>query len=236
MNSVRPNPGMANKMLRTVGADKDCLLPATGEKERQMSEPSYRDRLREEILALAGRLLETEGLDALQARRIAKEADCSVGTIYNIFGDIDGLILAANSRTLTAMGRALTAALDEAKWLPVKDRLMALAIAYMHFALENQPQWEAVFKYRRPPGAETPPAYLDDQARLLALIEGVIGEIVPVTEHRARTARALFGAVHGIVALALDNRLGGRMRAEIEDQVKFIVDIVARGLTTSVAV
>ena len=198
-----------------------------------MSEPKFRDRLREEILALAGRLLETKGLDALQARRIAKAADCSVGTIYNIFGDIDGLILAANSRTLAAMGRALVAALDEARQLPVRDRLMALAIAYMHFALENQSQWEAVFKHRRPPGAEIPPAYLEDQARLLALIEGVIGEIVPITEARAKTARALFGAVHGIVALALDNRLGGRMRAEIEDQVRFIVDIVAHGLPKS---
>ena len=195
-----------------------------------MTGPKYRDRLREEILTLSARLLETEGLDALQARRIAKDADCSIGTIYNIFGDIDGLIIAANGRTLAAMGRSLATALDTAQALPVRDQLMQLAIAYMQFALENQLPWQAVFKYRWSPGVEIPASYLGEQARLLALIEGVIGRLIPQAERRARTARALFGAVHGIVALALDNRLGGRLRPEIEEQVRFIVDIVVRGL------
>ena len=194
------------------------------------SEPKYRDRLREKILVLADGILETEGLDALQARRIAKEADCSVGTVYNIFGDIDGLIVAANSRTLGAMRRSLSKALDDAGGLPVKDRLMALAVAYMRFALENQSLWEAVFKHRRASGAEVPPSYLEDQGRLLALIESVTGDIIKAPGQRAKSARALFGAVHGIVALALDNRLGGQLLAEIEEQVRFIVDIVARGL------
>ena len=53
---------------------------------------------------------------------------------------------------------------------------------------------------------------------------------MPQGEKRAKMARALFGAVHGIVALALDNRLGGRLREEIEEQVRFIVDIAARGI------
>ncbi len=196
-----------------------------------MTGPSYRERLREEILTLTEQILATEGLDAVQARRIAKEADCSVGTIYNIFGDIDGLIVAANGRTLAALGRSLSAALDKTTAMPVRDQLMQLAIAYMQFALENQLPWQAIFKYRWAPGSEIPASYLDEQARLLALIEGVIDRLIPQAEHRAKTARALFGAVHGIVALALDNRLGGRLRQEIEDQVRFIVDIVARGLT-----
>ena len=195
-----------------------------------MTGPRYRDRLREEILTLTARLLETEGLDAVQARRIARDADCSVGTIYNIFGDIDGLIVAANSRTLAAMGRSLGAARNTATALPVRDQLMQLAIAYLQFALENQLSWEAVFKYRWSPGSEIPATYLDEQARLLALIENAIERLIPQAEQRARIARALFGAVHGIIALALDNRLGGRLRPEIEDQVRFIVDIVARGL------
>ena len=199
------------------------------------TEPSYRDRLRKEILELACRILADEGLDALQARRIAKEADCSVGTLYNIFGDIDGLIVAANSATLAARERALSAGLETAKGLPVRDRMLALAVAYMRFALETRRPWEAVFKHRRPEGSEVPASYLEDQARLLALIEGVLGDTVPPGERRAKVARALFGAVHGIVALALDNRLGGRLREEIEEQVRFIVDIAARGLAAEAA-
>ena len=195
-----------------------------------MNELKYRDRLREEILTLACDLLETEGLDALQARRIAKDADCSVGTVYNIFGDIDGLIMAANSRTLTAMGQALQDALQVAGPQPLRDSLMTLATAYTQFAIANQRPWDAVFRYHRPDGAGVSAAYLADQARLLVLIEEAIRISIPDAARRAKAARALFAAVHGIVALALDNRLGGQLRAELEEQVQFIVDILARGL------
>ena len=113
---------------------------------------------------------------------------------------------------------------------------MVLAIAYMRFAIENQSRWEAVFKFRRPANSEVPASYLEDQAQLLSLIEAAIGNIMVAPVQRAKAARALFGAVHGIVALAIDNRLGGQLRVELEEQVRFIVDIVARGLPSIEAV
>ena len=109
------------------------------------SDKTYRDRLRAQLIAVARTVLTTEGLGALQARRIARDAHCSVGTLYNIFGDIDGLILAANQLTLADLGCALEQAATGAVRRDLNARLMALAIAYLAFAMAHPKAWRAVF-------------------------------------------------------------------------------------------
>ncbi|MFM9941994.1 MAG: TetR/AcrR family transcriptional regulator [Hyphomicrobiaceae bacterium] len=183
-------------------------------------------------MVIATRLVEAEGLDALQARRIAKEADCAVGSLYNVFGDIDGLISAVNGRTLGRLGEQLSTALGDAKDGDVRARLLALALSYVRFAVNNRRAWDAVFKHRRAAGNPVPQAYVDDQLRLIAVIEGVIAGRSVDAGTRGTQARALFGAIHGIVSLALDDRLGGIARAELEPQVRFMVDVITRGLPT----
>jgi AcrR family transcriptional regulator len=191
---------------------------------------TYRESLRAAVIAKAGAILAEEGLEAVQARRVAREAGCAVGTLYNLFGDIDGLVLALNAATLAMLGEVVQREGAALAGLPLRDRLAGLALAYVRFALAHQRRWEAVFKHRLPPEREAPSSYLEDQARLIAVIEAAIAREVPEPDRRATTARALFGAVHGIVALALDNRLGGRMRDELELQVGIIVGLTARGL------
>lgn len=199
-----------------------------------MSEPkpTYRDAAHPRLLAVAQRLLEAEGLSAVQARRVSREAGCSVGTLYNVFGDIDGLIIALNAGTLALLGEAVKAGASSAADASLESRLCALALAYMRFAVANPARWEAVFKHRLPPGREVPASYIEDQSRLLAVIEAAIAEVVPDVGQRQAAARALFGAVHGIVALALDDRLGGRLKDELEAQMAFISGVIARGLPT----
>lgn len=198
-----------------------------------MSETGYRETLRGEVIAKAGALIEREGLPALQARRIAREAGCAVGTLYNLFGDIDGLVIAVNAETLRRLGAAIGQVGGGLATLPLDERLTRLAMAYVHFALSNQRRWEAVFDHRLPPGREAPTSYIEDQNRLLGMIEAAIGDHVPDGDgQRGLTARALFGSVHGIVALALDNRLGGRSHAELQQQVELIVKLAALGLAS----
>ncbi|MBU2531397.1 MAG: TetR/AcrR family transcriptional regulator, partial [Alphaproteobacteria bacterium] len=65
-----------------------------------MSMPGYRDRLKSTIVRIAREILLSDGLEGLQARRVASLSDCSVGTIYNLFGNLDMVIIAANAETL----------------------------------------------------------------------------------------------------------------------------------------
>ncbi len=191
---------------------------------------TFRSTTQQRLLACAATILETEGMAAVQARRVAREADCAVGTLYNVFGDIDGLLLAVNAETLGKLGEAVRAGDAETAGLDLRQQLNGLALVYMRFALANRHRWEAVFKHRLPAGRETPASYLEDQARLLAVIEAPLATVLPESERRAAAARALFGAVHGIVALALDDRLGGQLKQELEAQLEFITDVTSRGL------
>lgn len=195
-----------------------------------MSEPSFRDRLRTKLLAIGERLVGEEGLDGLQARRVAREADCSVGSIYNVFGDIDGFIAEVNTLTLQRMRVYLEAAVLDRADKSLRGSLLILANTYARFAIEHPNEWQAVFKHRRPEGSPTLPRYQQEQEQLLALIAAHLTEIEAQSEKRARLARTLFGAVHGIVTLAVDDRMEGVVRSELDAQITLLVDVLVRGL------
>ncbi len=199
-----------------------------------MTELSYRQKMRATMLGIANRVVAAEGLVALQARRIAQEAGCAVGTIYNVFGGLDDLIIAANGDTLDQLGLALKQADEATTDRSTKSRLLVLALAYLQFAKENSRAWRAIFDHHLAPGAQVPDWYRDRQAALFSILERVL--MVSITDHKLRTsaARALFSAVHGIVTLSLDQKLGDFDAAEAERQVRFVIGASADGLDQTV--
>jgi AcrR family transcriptional regulator len=195
--------------------------------------PTYRDEMRAKMLVIAKRVVADEGLGALQARRVADEAGCAVGTIYNVFKSLDNLIIETNSTTLSDLGADLVAVAErghQGRDTSVAARLEALGLAYLDFAIEHNKSWRAVFDHHMAPGNPVPDWYRQKQAQLFALVERVLGEVVADADNRSRAARALFSAVHGVVMLSLAGTLGPTDRAEAEAQVRFIVRAVAEGV------
>ena len=195
-----------------------------------MMDKSYRTRLKARMLQIAEGVLEADGLAGLQARRIAKEADCAVGTLYNIFNGIDGLIIAANTQTLRAFGRNAEAAMRRSQGGTLEAQLLALALAYLDFAIAHPKRLKAVFDHQMSEAAEVPPDYRADQDQLFALIEAPLAMHFADEKERAMAARGMFAAVHGIVLMALDRKLGPFDVKETEGQVRLIVELMARGL------
>jgi AcrR family transcriptional regulator len=200
------------------------------DKQASHQDITGREALRVSILEKAGRIVAEEGLASVQARRLAAEGGCSVGTLYNIFGDRDGLILAINRETLTALGRPLEAARTRSANAGLEARLMALATAYMTFALENRNRWLAVFEFRLPDDTPLPADFEAERARLLNLLVETIATDVHNEDQRRTAARALFGAAHGILHLAVNNRLSDFDRAQLERDLSFIVKAAAAGM------
>ena len=195
----------------------------------------YRQRLEARMIDIAERLLASDGLDAVQARRVAQEADCSVGTLYNVFDGLDGLIIAANTRSLILLGDKLATAGRGAGRGALEDRLLALAMAYRDFALQQNQRWRALFEHRMAPGQQIPDSYRLEQSKLFMLVEECLtGQIADGAE-RSTAARALFSGVHGIVWLALDNKLGELGPDDSEGQLRFIVKAAARGVLAAAA-
>jgi AcrR family transcriptional regulator len=206
-----------------------------------MKTAERRHNLKEALIAVAERGIDANGLIGMKARDLATEAGCSVGAIYNVVADLDELVLAVNGRTLAMMEAELAAAAGSS--LRGKKHsadkaialLVRLAQAYLHFAVTHQRRWRALFDHHLPEGSELPGWYLDQQRQIFAFIEQPLRLLQPdLTERQfAILARSLFSAVHGIVALGLEEKLGAISVRELERQTAAIVTAIGHGLSAS---
>ena len=78
-------------------------------------------------------------------------------------------------------------------------------------------------------------AYMTRLDVILTNIEQPLGALLPDLEEtqRAPLARTLFAAVHGVVSLGLDGRLGHMPVAELHAQVRLFLDATLQGLRSA---
>ncbi|MEK4032976.1 TetR/AcrR family transcriptional regulator [Methylocystis sp. IM3] len=190
-----------------------------------------RSKLRERLLEVARQSIAGRGLAGLKARDLAAEAGCALGAIYTAFDDLDELILRVNLLTLQRLGEALDGALREAE---PEEALRALARAYLDFARAEEPSWRALFEHRLSGGAPVPGWYVDARNQLFSRLETPLGQLLPGQdgEARARLARTLFSAVHGVVALGLEQKIAATPPQMLDVQLDALVRLIAAGLET----
>lgn len=169
-----------------------------------------KEELTQRILDVAERQIADNGLAAVSTRSIAREAGCSGGSIYTRFTDFDELVLTVNARALERFGQVLDRLQEDGPDLSIEERLCAMALAYLDFALGQRNSWSALFEHRMTDGRPLPDWHRDDHLRLFAYIERPLRTFDPgLTERQAQElARTLYSAVHGIVSLGIEDRLG----------------------------
>lgn len=182
-----------------------------------MAEKSLKDAL---VDAAESIILE-QGWQAVRARAVAERADCAVGSIYTAYPDLDGLIMAVKSRILEDIDARMAATAGAG---PL-DRLTALGAIYLDYALAEPRRWKTLFEHHLPEQASLPDWYLPKLARLFAHVDGPLAELLPrVLEiERMSFGHALFAAVHGIVALGIEGRLGEMQRDEIARRIDILI-------------
>ena len=184
--------------------------------------PSH-DEIRDRALRAARDTVRQRGHDALNARSLAVEAGCSVGTLYNVFGDLDGVVYALNLRTAQSLRGALSDALDGAGDGP-HARLPVLADAYYDFAQAHPREWEALFRFR--PRGDVDGSVGREGERLFALLRDAAGGAVPDD-----ALLALWAAVHGVVELAAQQHLIYYASGSERRYLRLILDAALNGLT-----
>src|ERR1700736_6673327 len=180
--------------------------------------------LRERLIDAAERTIAANGLAGLRARDLARDAGCAVGTIYNVFEHLDELILCVGSRTLAMLHAALEAGrLGRPYGSPedTADDLVRLALAYLVFAAEHTVRWRALFEHRMSEARPLPQWFVDQQHQLFAQVERPLVTLLPDLDPDSRRilARTLFSAVHGIVALGLEEKLASLPFSGLRDQL-----------------
>lgn len=175
------------------------------------------DDVRERLIGTTLEFMEREGLEGVQARLVAKAVGISVGTIYNLFGSIDRLVLAANVRIyehLNTLGEARMTEIDATLEKKIAagtiantprnrtlERLLGLGATYIDFVAANSKRWAALLAYNRSRGEAISEDTLGHLNKLMDIVGAVIADVPIWTSVRDRriAARALWSAVHGIV-------------------------------------
>src|SRR6266851_9108045 len=190
--------------------------------------------LRTRLIDAAERTIAEKGLAALRARDLAQEAGCAVGTIYNVFEHLDGLILCVGSRTLVMLDAALGAVRSASPCNSTAEaiaELVRLALAYLEFAAVHTVRWRALFEHRMSEARPLPEWFVEQQQGLFAEIERPLSVLLPELDREARRvlARTLFSAVHGIIALGLEEKLVSLPLPDLRSQLAAAVRAIATG-------
>ena len=163
------------------------------------------DHTRSELEALfveeGRRQLAETGLARFSARDVAKRVGYSIGTVYNVFGSYDGLMLAINARSLKLWAAHLRNRLAEAG----EDRIAVLVRGYFEFAFDNPRTWLAIYEHHMADGGPAPQSYQTVAADLMGVVAAEIAAVLPKAEAGAVTslARSLVATVHGHCIFAL---------------------------------
>jgi AcrR family transcriptional regulator len=187
-----------------------------------------RARQRELLVEAAERAMAAKGLAGLKTRDLAQEIGVANGAVYNLVADVDELVLMVGSRTLARLDAALSEAEGNGPPAPT-ETLVRIAIAYCDFAASHLELWRALFEHRMAPDRALPDWAISDQMHLFRHIHQPLALLFPQrsTEQIGVTARSLFSAVHGMVALGLEQKLVAvplsALRAEIATMVQALV-------------
>ena len=168
------------------------------------------------------------GLISLKVRDVAEAADCSIGSVYNEFGDFDGLILAINRETVTR----LTEALRSTNPADPRAELIGFAVGYLDFAVGNTNLLRALFEHRMEGGRPFPKDILDMVMDAFALMYPPLSRLLPDRDpaELALIARTMFSAAHGIVSLGLEDRMIAVPQDKLKAQLTQFVEAQLVGL------
>ncbi|MFF5789314.1 TetR/AcrR family transcriptional regulator [Streptomyces sp. NPDC012693] len=186
--------------------------------ERKERERAGRERL---IVATARELAEQQGWDAVTTRRLAERIEYSQPVLYSHFRgkrEIVGAVALEGAAEMAVALRAATRAADGPR-----DRVTALARAYLSFAERNPAVYDAMFQLDGGLAfahEDTPAPLKDAFAALLESLGDVAGDGV----HPGLFTEVFWAALHGLATLTRAGRLPPE---DAESRVELLVDRLA---------
>ena len=170
-----------------------------------------KDHTHEQIQALALESLQQhlaeQPLGNMSLRKLAQRIGYSPGTLINVFGNYDQLLLAVNASTLDLLSQRLNQDNDQPQ--PPLERLLAYGRVYLQFAEQHRYLWQLLFEHRLPEGEEVPQWQQQRIDRLFATLAQALAELAPEAgdAQLQQASRTIWAAVHGICTLSLDDKL-----------------------------
>ena len=164
-----------------------------------------REELYELALDAAASIISKEGYSALTARRIATDIGYSPGTLYNLFANLDEMVLHLKGRFLDALFIALS---NKPLTGKPKEDVLALFDEYLAF-FRLHPEFRTdLFAPSALPAGDLPDWYRQNLITLLTILETALAPLFPKsTTERAKASHVLWAALHGISSLDASGQL-----------------------------
>ncbi len=188
-----------------------------------------REELRKKLIDLSEKRITEGGIDQIRARDLAKDAGCAVGAIYNVFGDLNDLVMAVNGRTFKRLGTHVIEAVNANPSEDAVETLIRMAHAYLDFAINNTHAWRTLFDLEMSTDQDVPEWYLAEMEQLLSIIAKPLMRNFPdmSREDIMLMTRGLFSSIHGIVLLGLEKRISAVPTDQLERMIALILSNLA---------
>jgi len=151
--------------------------------------------------------LQAHPAHTLSLRALAREVGCAPSTLLKLYGSFGNLLQHVNIETLARLRGAIEPLLGD---LAPEVRLKALARAYWQFARQDAYRWQLLFDYPLAQEGELDQRQNEMIEGLFLRVEVTLKEFQPALDdlEARRLSRTLWGSVHGLVQLGLNERLG----------------------------
>lgn len=165
------------------------------------------EALHAQVMAACDAWLRENPVHALSLRSLAREVGCAPSTLLKLYGSFGNLLQHVNLETLARLREVIEPALEQPS---PEARLGCLARAYWQFAQREAYRWQLLFEYPLAQEGELDRRQSDMIEALFLRVEATLKEYQPALDdlEARRLGRTLWGSVHGLVLLGLNERLG----------------------------
>jgi AcrR family transcriptional regulator len=189
--------------------------------------------LRDTLVEAAAALIARKGPQGFSLREVARRARVSEAAPYWHFADREALLAAVAERGFVEMAKGMLAI--QAKVAGPRERLRALGLGYVRFALDHPSYLRVMFGSEVPDKAAHPTLKEAGDRTFELLVQTIAegqtaGEILPGDP--VEQAVGAWSLVHGLAALLIDGKLKEHVRsaAEAEQLAGRLTDLFLLGL------
>lgn len=165
------------------------------------------EALHAQVMEACDAWLQENPAHTLSLRALAREVGCAPSTLLKLYGSFGNLLQHVNIETLARLRTVIEPLIGEAT---PEQRLKSLARAYWQFAQREPFRWRLLFDYPLAQEGELDQRQSDMIEALFLRVEATLREYQPALDdpEARRLGRTLWGSVHGLVQLGLNERLG----------------------------
>ena len=199
-------------------------MVTSGERTRERNPQGEGGRLRDELIAAAGRLLAVENdVESLSLRGVAREAGVAAPSVYLHFASKEALLREVVSAHFASLQQAIE--IGVASGDDPTSRLLAGCLAYCRYAVEQPGSYQLLFNTPLPDIKDSAFAGTSGAAAFQTLVDGVAACIeAGVARHgnSFRIATDIWSALHGTASLR--RATTGFPWPPLEEQVRGILE------------